>query len=65
MSDWRPIPPSDPQHLKTVWSECAMELACVCGAQGLIVENEQGQDGIACDCGRRYRLVCQLEVKEP
>lgn len=54
--------PSEPPRPQVIWWDCGCEIACLCGAAGLIVNDETPA---TCDeCGRVWSLHTRLDCKE-
>ena len=56
MTEWKPI---DPLGVKFAWHDCSCVIWCPCG-NGFVLSNEL----VICPCGREYRLVTRVEMKE-
>jgi len=50
------------QAVTTRWFDCGVSIVCPCGAE-LVIDADSGER--ECQCGRTYRLACQLKVKPP
>ena len=49
-------------EIRDEWYELAEGIVCACGEQ-IVVSVDDGQK--RCECGRTYRLVCRLQMREP
>lgn len=56
MNEWKQI---DCMSHKFIWSEYACKFLCPCGEDVLLSD-----ELVICECGRIYRLVIRVEVKE-
>jgi len=58
---WRKV---DWDKVKEDWRDCSVGISCECGNSAFAVDDQCGES--RCDhCGRVYRLVTRLEVKDP
>jgi hypothetical protein len=51
-------------NLKYGWFDCTCEVKCLCGKNNIMLLSDEGEPRECDECGRTYRLVSYVEVKE-